>query len=446
MRIVICGAGEVGSHAAEVLVRANHAVTVIDRDPDLLRRIGDTIDARTVAGNCARADVLADAGAPDADMVVAATNVDEVNLLTASIAKRCGARKVVARVHDFNFADRRGHDYGEMLGIDHLICPEYSTALAIAQNLRNPAALAVEAFARGQVEMQQFEVAEGCSAAGRPLSGLGLPAGARVAAIIRDGVVDVPDSSSTVAAGDLVVLVADAPIYDTARKMFREHPKSRRSIVMQGATPMTKWVCRALRGRAFSIRVFEQDRERAEQLAVDLEWVTVIASDVNDATVFAEERIQDADHFVALRDDDEDNIIAGVLAKLRGVDSVTVIVQRSTYLDSVYAIGLDRAYSPRTVAAKQIEEALDERPVRSISNLADGSVSVFRVRVGPNCEIAGQRLRTIKLTPDWSIIAVQRGENTRVPHADDEVMAGDEVLVLGRTKHAERLQEIFDAR
>ena len=139
-------------------------------------------------------------------------------------------------------------------------------------------------------------------------------------------------------------------------------------------------------------------------------------------------------------------IIAGVLAKLRGVDSVTVIVQRSTYLDSVYAIGLDRAYSPRTVAAKQIEEALDERPVRTISKLADGSVSVFRVRVGPNCEIAGQRLRTIKLTPDWSIIAVQRGENTRVPHADDEVMAGDEVLVLGRTKHAERLQEIFDAR
>ena len=112
MRIVICGAGEVGSHAAEVLVRANHAVTVIDRDPDLLRRIGDTIDARTVTGNCARADVLADAGVSDADMVVAATNFDEVNLLTASIAKRCGARKVVARVHDFNFADRRGHDYG----------------------------------------------------------------------------------------------------------------------------------------------------------------------------------------------------------------------------------------------------------------------------------------------------------------------------------------------
>ena len=446
MRIVICGAGEVGSHAAEVLVQADHSVTVIDRNPDLLRRLGDTIDARTVTGNCARADILADAGTADADMLVAATDVDEVNLLTASVGKRLGAAKAVARVHDFNFADRRGDDYGRMLGIDHLICPEYSTALAIAQNLRNPAALAVEAFARGQVEMQQFQVADGCSAVGRPLSDLGLPTGARVAAIIRDGVVSVPDSSSSVSAGDFVVLVADAPIYDNARKMFRENPRSRRSVVIQGGTPMAEWVCRALRGRSFSIRVFEENREAAEKFAADLEWVTVIANDVNDMTVFSEEQIQDADHFVALRNDDEDNIIGGVLAKLRGVDSVTVIVQRSTYLDSVFAIGLDRAYSPRTVAAKQIQEALDDRAVRTISKLADGSVSVFRVRVGARCEIAGQRLRTVKLTPDWSIIAVQRGEVTRVPHADDELIAGDEVLVLGRTQHADRLEEIFDAR
>ncbi|MEE2973189.1 MAG: Trk system potassium transporter TrkA, partial [Planctomycetota bacterium] len=343
MRIVICGAGEVGSHAAEVLVQADHSVTVIDRNPDLLRRLGDTIDARTVTGNCARADILADAGTAEADMLVAATDVDEVNLLTAWVGKRLGAAKAVARVHDFNFADRRGDDYGRMLGIDHLICPEYSTALAIAQNLRNPAALAVETFARGQVEMQQFQVADGGSAVGRPLSDLGLPAGARVAAIIRDDVVSVPDSSSSVSAGDLVVLVADAPIYDNARKMFRENPRSHRSVVIQGGTPMAEWVCRALRGRSFSIRVFEEDREVAEKFAADLEWVTVIANDVNDMTVFAEEQIQEADHFVALRNDDEDNIIGGVLAKLRGVDSVTVIVQRSTYLDSVFAIGLDRA-------------------------------------------------------------------------------------------------------
>ncbi len=446
MRIVICGAGEVGSHAADVLVRADHSVTVIDRDASRLRPIEDTIDARTVAGNCARADVLLDAGVADADMLVAATDCDEVNLLTATIGEKLGARKVVARAHDFNFADRRSFDYGRTLGIHHLICPEYSTAMAIAQNIRNPTALAVETFARGQVEMQQFEIADGCGAIGRPLSDLSLPVGARLAAIVRDGSVTVPDSSSMLASGDSVVLVADSPVYDDARKVFREAPRPRRSVVIQGCSPMSEWVCRALRGKAFSIRAFEPDREKAERFAADLDWVTVLASDVNDAAVFAEERIAEADHFVALRDDDEDNIIAGVLAKLRGVDTVTVIVQRSTYLDSVFAIGLDRAYSPRTVAAKQIEEALDERSVKTVSKLADGSVSVFRVRVGPGCDLVEQRLRTVKLTPDWSIIAVQRGDSTRVPHADDELMPGDEVLVLGRSEHGDRLEEIFDAR
>ena len=445
MRIVICGAGEVGSHAAEVLVRADHSVTLVDRDGARLRPIEDAIDARTVQGNCARSDILVDAGVEDCDLLVAATDCDEVNLLTAALAKRLGAIKVVARVHDFDFADRRLFDYGQTLDIDHLICPEYSTALTIAQNIRNPAALAVETFARGQVEMQQFQIAKGCSASGKPLSSLSLPQGSRLAAVIRDGVVSIPDSSSTVEAGDAVVLVADAPVYDSARKVFRATPRSHRAVVIQGGTMMSEWVCRALRGRAFSIRLFEPDRERAERLAADLEWVTVLASDVTDSTVFAEERVQEADHFVALLDDDEANIIGGVLAKLRGVDSVTVIVQRSTYLDSVYAIGLDRAYSPRTVAAKQIEDALDDRPVRTMSTLADGSVSVFRVQVGPECEIAEKRLRTIKLTPDWSIIAVQRGDVTRVPHANDELKAGDEVLVLGRTDRGDRLKEIFDA-
>ncbi|MAC20382.1 MAG: Trk system potassium transporter TrkA [Phycisphaerae bacterium] len=445
MRIVICGAGEVGSHAADVLVRADHSVTVIDQDPDRLRPIEDSIDARTVSGNCARADVLLEAGAADAEMIVAATDHDEVNLLSAALGKRLGARKSIARVHDFDFADRKGFDYGRTLGIDHLICPEFSASMAIAQNIRNPTAMAVESFARGQVEMQQFQVAKGCPACGRPLAELGLPQGARLAALIRDGVVSVPDSSSALREGDQAVLVADAPIYDTARKIFRENPQTRRSIVIQGATPMAEWVCKALRGRAFAIRLFESDRQRAEAFAADLDWVTVLASDVTDATVFAEERIQDVDHFVALLKDDEANIIGGVLAKLRGVDTVTVIVQRSTYLDSVYAIGLDRAYSPRTVAAKQIKEALDDRAVRAISTLAEGEISVFRVRVGAACSIAGKRLRTVKLTPDWSIIAVQRGETTRVPHADDELVPGDEVLVLGRTEQASRLEEIFDA-
>lgn len=445
MRIVICGAGEVGSHAAEVLDRAGHSVTVIDSDQDHLTGVEESIDVRTVLGSCTRARVLTEAGAPNADMVVAATGHDEVNLLAATLAKRMGAAKVIARVHSYDFANPEAFDYAKMLGIDELICPEYSTAMVIAQNIRNPAAHAVETFARGEVEMQQFRVGEECEATKKPLADLAMPKGARLAAVLRAGEALIPDSHFTVEASDQVVLVANADVFDAARSVFRTNDHRRRSVVILGGTPMAEWLCRSLRGKPFSIRLFEKDREQAERLAVELDWVTVLNADPTDSVVFNEERVAEADDFVALLKEDETNIIGGVLAKLRGVETVIVVVQRSTYLEPVYTIGIDRAYSPRTVAAKQIENALDTGRVRMLSSLSDGEVSVFRVRVGAKSDISGKRLREVNLTPNWSVLAVQRDDTTTVPHADFEIGEGDVVLVLGRTDRKADLAKIFDA-
>lgn len=445
MRIVICGAGEVGSHSAEVLDRAGHSITIIDNCAERLGAIEESLDIRTVLGNCTRAETLTEGGVPHADMVVAATSHDEVNLLTATLAKRLGAAKVIARVHSYDFADPEAFDYAGCLGIDELICPEYSTAMVIAQNIRNPAAHAVETFARGQVEMQQFTVGEHSEATKKPLSELGVPKGARLAAVLRDNTAIIPDSHMTVEAGDHVVLVANADVFDAARAVFKDDNHRRRSVVILGGTPMAEWLCRSLRGKPFSIRLFEKDRERAEALAVELDWVTVLNADPTDSNVFNEERVAEADDFVALLKEDETNIIGGVLAKLRGVETVFVVVQRSTYLEPVYTIGIDRAYSPRTVAAKQIENALDTSPVRVLSSLSDGEVSVFRVRVGEESSVAGKRLREVNLTPDWSVLAVQRGDTTSVPHADDDICKGDVVLVLGRTDGMAALSKIFDA-
>ncbi len=148
MNIIICGNGDVGSHAAEVLASEGHSITVIDLDGVRLRAAEDTMDVRTLVGNCAEATVLREAGVESADMLVAATNVDEVNLLSASIGKAMGAAKCIARVHHTAFFEQKGWDYQRQFNIDRLICPEYSTALSIARKLRNPVALAIEDFAR----------------------------------------------------------------------------------------------------------------------------------------------------------------------------------------------------------------------------------------------------------------------------------------------------------
>jgi len=446
MKIVICGAGEVGAYASEVLDRRGESITVVDSSAERLRSLEENLDIRTLVGNCGRADVLAEAGCGTAGLVVLATDNDEVNLLAATIAKRLGAQRVVARVHDFAYIDQSEIDYSEALGIDRLICPEHSTALAIASTLRNPAATAVESFARGQVQMEQFDVDAGADAVGKTLSELALPTQARLAAVQRNGKSFIPDGSTTIQAADSVFLVATRDSLDQARSLLRSGDFRRRRVVVMGGNRMAAWVCQLLEGSGYSIRLFERDRARAEELAAELESVTVLNADPIDATVFNEERIGDADDFVAMVDDDEDNIIGGVLARSRGVGRVVALVQRADYLDVLYDIGVDRAFSPKLVAARQIEELLDRSPLRTLTNLARGQLDLFRVVAGESGRAIGTRLRNVKLTPDWSVIAVQRGEETMVPGAEDAVAPGDTVLVLGPHGRGDELAAIFGAK
>ena len=445
MDIVICGAGQVGSHAAQVLAAAGHNITVIDIDPDRLRNVEDTMDVRTLSGSCSTATILREAGTDKADLLLAATDHDELNLLTASIAKGVGAHKTIARVHHSVFFENRGLDYPAHLGIDRLICPEYSTAQAIARTLRNPGALAVENFARGQIEMEEFPVSPKAPALGKPLLEISLPRGTRLAAIKRGSEVFLPEGNSVIKAGDIVILAGNATSFQQARKVFHDDKLALRRIVIMGGPSMAVWLCRALRDRNFSIRLFEVKRARAEELAQKLEWVTVIQADPTDPDVFEEEHIAQADAFVALVDDDEHNILGCAWAKSMGVQHAAAVVQKPSYLHLLAHIGIDRPFSPRMVAVKEIERLIDESPLRRMSSLAEGIIDVYWVRVGAKAKVIGKPLREIKLTPDWMITAIQQGEQVRVPGADDVVRADDTLLAIGRRGMEDKLKKLFAA-
>lgn len=446
MNIIICGAGEVGSHAAEELAAAGHNITVVDNDAARLEVIGDQMDIGTLHGNAAYADVLREAGAAGADMLVAATDSDEINLLAASIAKAIGAKKTIARVHHSNYFEGHGVDYRGHLGIDLLICPEYSTATAIARTLRNPAALAIEHFALGMVDMQEFPVSADAPALDKPLSQLKLPPGTRLAAVARGNDIFIPDATTEVQKGDRVILVGNSSVFYNARRMFHKDDTGRRKVVIMGGNPMAVWLCRALRERNWSIRLFETNRARAEELADKLDWVTVINADPTDRMVFMEENLSQADVFVALLDDDEANIIGCVLSKSLGVTTVIAVVQRPNYLDLLYHIGVDRPFSPRMVAVREIESVLDDSPLRLLSTLAEGYVDVYRVRVTNQPPIAGVPLRDVKLGPNWVIAALRRKGKAWVPTADDTIESGDTVLLVGKQGMEKQLKQMFKVK
>jgi trk system potassium uptake protein TrkA len=445
MNIIICGAGQVGTHAAEVLAGADHVITVVDTNTTRLKTIADNMDVATCAGNAAQADTLREAGCEDADLVVAATDSDEVNLLSATVAKMIGAAKTIARVHHGSYFANRGLDYEKQLGIDRLICPEYSTAQAIASKLRNPGALAVENFARGAILMQQLPVASTASAIGKPLSELPLKTGTRLAAVTRGGDAFIPDASSTVQAGDYVILVGNKRAFQEARKLFHDDKAGRRRVVIMGGTAMAVWLCRTLHDRNFSIRLFEINRERAEELAEKLDWVTVIQADPTDQTVADEEKLAQADAFVALRNDEEANIIASVLAISLGATHAYAVVQSASYTRLGSHIGVNDTFNPAEEAGKEIERTLEERPLHKMSTLAGGVADAYLVRVNIKGEVVGKRLKDIKLSPNWIVAAIRRGDKAWVPGADDMLEVGDTALLIGKRGAEKQLKKLFAA-
>ncbi len=447
MNIVICGAGDVGRHCAEVFGGRGDNVTLVDLRADRLDELESVLDVRTLVGNGTHADALLEAGAARADLYIAATDIDEINLLSGSIAKGVGARQCVARVHHRAYFEARGLDYGRHLGIDHLVCPEFSTAVAIAQVLRSPGALAVERFAQGRIEFAQLPVAEQAPAVGRSLADMKLPAATRVAAVERGGEAFIPDAATVIRSRDVVSLIGDVEKFETARGVFQGGSAPRRSVVISGGTAMGVWLARALRGRSFSVRLFEGDPQRCRELADKLEWVTVLQGDATDDAMLEEERIDKADVLVAVSDDDEHNILAAARAKSLGVQRTVAVVNRSAYLHLIRHIGIDHAFSPRAVAAAEIQRLLEPGPVRRLASLAQDVAHVYEVQIEAGTkDVIGQPLASLRFPTTLMIAAIQREGEVHVPGASDSIQNGDSIVVIGPGGIEKTLRKFFIGR
>ncbi len=447
MNIVICGAGEVGRHAAEVLGGAGHHVTIIDQSQARLAVLEEVMDVRNLHGNATHAGTLLEAGCADAHLFIAATNIDEVNLLSASIASGLGAERTIARVHHGAYMEMGDLNYARHLGIDHLVCPEQTTAVAIAQSLRSPGAVAVESFARGRIELQQVVVSADSPTVGKQLMHIRMPASTRLAMIDRDDQPFVPDGHTAIHAGDIVTLIGDVAGTDKARQMFHTSDDKRKRIMIVGGTSMAVWLCRALNSKAFSVRLIEADQKRAEELAGKLEWVTVLRGDPTGEDVYDDERLDQCDAFITLTDDDESNILLAARAKSEGVKLVIAVQQRSTYLHLLSHVGVDRAFSPRATAVVQILSLLESGPFRRLTTLSKGVAEVFEIRIPHQANgVTGRPLKDVKFLAGGMIAAIGRDENVFVPGGADTVNAGDTVIVIAPDGAEKELRKVFGVK
>ena len=446
MKIVVLGAGTVGTWIADLLCKHRHSVTVVDVDPDHTKRINEELDVRALNGQAAHASVLFQADILGADLCLAVTGNDEVNLVAASMAKGMGARRSIARVFAPVFRDLSTFDYQRHFGIDRLLSLEHLSATELARNIRHPEALTVESFARGVLEVQEMIVVEPTSVLEQPLKHLRLPKGVRIASICREGQIWIAGAEDQVQLNDRITVVGSREHVDQVRDMFRSSLGPRKRVVIAGGGETGHHLARMLPNDRFAVMLMEQSRQRCQVLANNLPHVTVVQADATRRTVLEEERVGNADVFVACTGEDENNIMAGVEAREIGASEIMAIVGRPDYADIVGRLGINVAVSPRDVMAKQVLSFLQSGPVVARMPLPGGDISVYEIEVAADSPATNHVLASLPLPDQCLIAAVMRAEYAMVPGADDSLHAGDTVIALIADDQLEVALSQFEAR
>ncbi|MFT4623845.1 MAG: trk system potassium uptake protein TrkA [Myxococcota bacterium] len=431
MYVLIIGMGEVGRHVVRTLEWDRHDIVAIDNDPAAIRLIEENHDVMTLQGYGASQDLLKKARAAEADLVVACTNHDEVNLIAALAARRMGARRVIARVqsNQWSGADENpGVSYG-LLGVDVVFNPRILLAQELAKIAQSHGALEVIDVASSRIEVVQMEIGTTSRMLQRTLQNLGLPKGVLIGAIVRDGELRVPGGGDVLRPQDRIYLVGTPKEIVQAEDLFTTRREAHRVCIVGGGV-VGAALARTLDRSGTTVMIIEKDRARAEELAANLPRATVVHGDGTDLSLLEEEGVGSYDLLAAVSHEDEVNLMAGLLAKRQGVGRVATLVHRPDYIAIYRQLGIDVALSPRTVASDHILRFCRQRDLQSLTLLEEGKAEILEIIARPEARVVGVPVRQMGVPRGALLCAIIRGEDVVVPSGDDTIAAGDTVVVL----------------
>lgn len=445
MNIVIVGMGEVGKYISRVLVGEGHDVVIIDIDAAALSAAEETLDAMVLEGHGANVRTLRQAGIQNADLFIAVTDHDEVNMLSAIRAKDMGARATIARVADPKYFEEDRGTFSSVLGIDLVINPDALVALEMHRIVRSANAVAVEDFADNRVEMIQLPVDEGTYLVNRPLKDIKLPSNTLVAAIIRDDDVMVPGGTDVVRTGDELLIVGRMEQIPKVEKLFdRERRRFTRRVIVIGGTQVGATLARALEADGIEVVVIDKDRERCAELSRVLTQSVIINGDGTNAELLEEERVDHSDAFVAASGTDEVNVMTSLLAKDLGAQRVIALVHKPDYSAVCERLGLDATLSPRLEVAKQVLRWVRAGEVVGITPILEGKGEFLEFIAPPDARIVGKPIRSVDFPRGANICAVCNQEDGAfVPRGDDVVGPGDRVVVFTTPRNRAAVERSF---
>lgn len=454
MKVIVCGAGQVGFNIAHYLASENNDVTVIDQRPELIRKITDTLDVQAVLGHASQPSVLEQAGAGDADMIIAVTHADEVNMVACQVAHSLfDVPTKIARVRSQSYLQPMWATLfsREHLPIDVIISPEIEVARAITRRLQVPGAIDVIPLAGDKVRLIGVRCDPDTPLINTPLRQLTVlfpDLNIVVIGIVRDGKPIVPSAEDQMLEGDEVYFVVDTQHVGRALSAFGREDQEARRIVIFGGGNIGLFLAQQIEAEHpnATVKVIEVDKERAEYVAKSLSRTVVLNGDVLDPDILTEAGVAAAETVVSVTNDDETNILAALLAKRTGARRSMTLINKISYKALVGPLGVDVVISPRAITVSNILQHVRRGRIHAVHSLHEGFGELIEADALETSSLVGKPLREVKLPGGVLLGAVVRDGTVISPRGNTVVQAGDRVVLFATAEAVKKVEKMFSVR
>ena len=448
MKIIIVGAGEVGFHSAQKLSEENQDVVLIDKDSEKIKRITDNLDVQALLGSGTSPEMLKNCGISDADMLVAATDSDEANLIACLLARNLNKYiLIVARVRSAEYMDEKELFGKDMLGVDHLINPESAMVETILNLMMVPGASDVIDFVDGRIKLIGITIKSDSPYIGRRLLDIqGPKRELLIGAIVRGEKVMIPHGEDVIQENDLVYLVARSAEVDKTLSFLEVREEELRRIVIVGAGEAGTALATVLDKTKLNVKIIERDAGRCKSVAEQLERVIVINGDGTDKDLLQEENISEVDFMVAMTGDEENNVLISLLAKELGVKKNITRISKLSYIPLVSAIGLDTIVSSRLSAVRAILQYIRRGKIISVAPLKGEHAEAIEAEALETSDITNTPLSKLKFPKGALLGAIVRGEEIIIPHGQSVVKENDRLIIFSLHKVIPKLEKLLTVK
>lgn len=449
MNITIIGAGDIGYHLAGMLASEKKNVVLVDQNEEALNRIGNEFDLLTVCGSATSPRVLDKAGVRNADLIIAATNIDEVNILAAMMSKRMGAKKTIARVRNEDYSADNAIISPQELGIDVIIQPELSTAQEIVQLLKRAEASDLIDLAEGKIQVVGLRVDRKNPFTRKSLDEMSAEISFtfRIVALLRGGRTIVPKGKDKIIVNDTVFAVMLTQDVPKLLKAFAIKNAEINHVMIAGGSLVGEHLLRLMQRDHpnWSVKLIESDADRAYKLASEFEDALILNGEPANVDLLVSEGISDADVFISISEDEESNIINCLVAKHLGVKKTVASVSRPSFLPLSQTIGLDAAVNKKLSAASEIHRHVLDAKIFSVSGLHGISAELVEIEAGAECKVKGRRIEQLRL-PDGCVVGgLIRAETHEavIPAGDTIIRQGDHIFLFAVPQSLEKAVSVF---